>query len=739
MTAPALIDYNPFDPDFYTTRAFETYRRLRDEAPVWHSREFGWYALTRFEDVRAAVLDPDLYRSFEGMDIDNTFTEQMTGGGSLANIDNPRHDEIRAIVQPWFVPRSIGGHEEAVRKVVREHLAKWRDRGTVDLAQEISWPTPFDTFFSLMGIPYRDREERDQLERWTHELKGRVPGTPDFTPVALEADSRIREYFVKLLQDRRTNPQNDVISTIVHAKINGVPFTDEHIEPAAEVMGLMVILYLGGVESTAGLIGNTFKLLAEHPDQRRLLLEDPSLIPAAVEESVRWVTPLQLTARTVMRDVTLHGVTIPARSRVVLVTGAANRDERHFPDPDRFDVRRGAVKHVGFGEGVHGCLGAHLARLEAKIVLQEALPVLGEYELDGDPVFYPSSPNMYVWWKLPVRFAPGAGRAAETPGAPSASTKRLETEVRVATKTAVAEGVVALELQAADDQPLPAWEPGAHVDLVLPGARPTRQYSLSGDPTDRATYRLGILREANGGGGSMFVHDELAAGAALRIRGPRNNFQLVASPRYLFIAGGIGITPILPMIRAAEAAGADWQLVYGGRTRASMAFTDELASCGDRVRLRPQDEFGLLDLAAILGTPQADTLVYCCGPEPLLAAVERRCTESGWPAGALHVERFSPKPRDPNAVDRPFEVVLRRSGRTLSVPADRSILEVLEASGIEAMSSCGRGTCGTCETRVLEGVVDHRDAVLGEAERAANESMMICCSRSTTPRLVLDA
>jgi cytochrome P450 len=375
---------------------------------VWRSDRFGWYAITRFDDVRAVLLDPDLYRSFEGMDIDNTFSQQMAGGGSLGNIDNPRHDEIRSIVQPWFLPRRVGAQEEAVRTVIRGHIAAWRDRGTVDLAQELAWPTPFDVFFSIMGLPKEDQAERDQLERWVHGLKGRVPGTPEFTPEAIEADHGIREYFIRLLNDRRANPREDLVSTIVHASINGIPFTDEHIEPAAEVMGLMMILFLGGVESTAGLIGTTLKLLAEHPDQRRLLLDEPSLIPAAVEEAVRWATPLQLTARTVMREVTLHGITIPARSRVVAVVGAANRDERQFPDPDRYDVTRGIVRNVGFGEGIHGCLGAPLARLEARVALQEALPVLGEYELAGDPVFYPSSPNMYVWWQLSARFAVAA-------------------------------------------------------------------------------------------------------------------------------------------------------------------------------------------------------------------------------------------------------------------------------------------------------------------------------------------
>jgi ferredoxin-NADP reductase len=220
------------------------------------------------------------------------------------------------------------------------------------------------------------------------------------------------------------------------------------------------------------------------------------------------------------------------------------------------------------------------------------------------------------------------------------------------------------------------------------------------------------------------------------VRGPRNNFPLVGSPRYLFIAGGIGITPILPMIRAAEAAGAEWRLVYGGRQRASMAFLDELAHYGDRVSIRPQDETGLLDLDALLGTPEPDTLVYCCGPEPLLAAVEQRC--HAWPPRSLHVERFSPKPLTEPVLTEAFEVVLRQSELELTVPPDRSILSVVEAAGVGVLSSCAEGTCGTCETAVLDGEPDHRDSVLTEEERQANDCMMICVSRSRGPRLVLD-
>ena len=311
----------------------------------------------------------------------------------------------------------------------------------------------------------------------------------------------------------------------------------------------------------------------------------------------------------------------------------------------------------------------------------------------------------------------------------------FEADVRVEDKRQVADGVVTLTLREVGDWPLPQWAPGAHIDLILDDA-PTRQYSLCGDPADHHVWRLGVLRDPDGRGGSRYVHDRLQVGDTIRVRGPRNNFPLVESPRYLFVAGGIGITPLLPMIAAAEAAGAEWRLVYGGRRRASMAFLDELAHYGERVSVRPQDETGLLDLDTLLGTPLDATLVYCCGPEPLLAAVEERC--GNWPRRSLHVERFTAKPLTEPVRSGAFEVVLAQSEVTLDVPPDRSILDVVEEAGVGVLSSCAEGTCGTCETAVLEGRPDHRDSVLDDEERQAGDCMMICVSRSCTPRLVLD-
>jgi ferredoxin-NADP reductase len=302
-------------------------------------------------------------------------------------------------------------------------------------------------------------------------------------------------------------------------------------------------------------------------------------------------------------------------------------------------------------------------------------------------------------------------------------------------KELVADGVAALTLAALDGTPLPVWAPGAHVDLLI-DAVPARQYSLCSPPTDTGSYRLGILRDDAGGGGSRHVHDRLQPGDTVRIRGPRNHFRLDPSPGYVFVAGGIGITPMLPMVAAAEAAGATWTLLYGGRSRSSMAFLDELAPYGDRVTVAPQDEVGLLDLDGLLGSPRADTLVYACGPEPLLAAVEQRC--AAWPRGALHLERFAPRPVGEPVRAEPFDVVLQRSGITVTVPPERSIMSVVEEAGVAVVSSCAEGTCGTCETAVLDGLPDHRDSVLRDDEKATNACLMICVSRSCGDRLVLD-
>jgi ferredoxin-NADP reductase len=301
--------------------------------------------------------------------------------------------------------------------------------------------------------------------------------------------------------------------------------------------------------------------------------------------------------------------------------------------------------------------------------------------------------------------------------------------------TLAADEVLALTLADPAGAELPKWQAGAHVDLSVGGGL-ERQYSLCGDAADSARWRVAVLREPASRGGSEWIHTRLRKGDLIAVRGPRNNFPLVAADEYVFVAGGIGITPLLPMIESVAAQGRPWTLVYGGRRAASMAFIDELARHGDRVTLWPQDLRGLIDLDSLRGVPRAGVAVYCCGPEALIEALESRCAM--WPTGTLHVERFRPRPGNLEGEDTAFEVVLDRSGISLTVGAGQSIVDAVEAAGVDVDTSCREGTCGTCETVVLDGDPDHRDSFLQPEERASGATMMICCSRSRSARLVLD-
>ncbi|WP_038212112.1 MULTISPECIES: PDR/VanB family oxidoreductase [Xenophilus] len=292
--------------------------------------------------------------------------------------------------------------------------------------------------------------------------------------------------------------------------------------------------------------------------------------------------------------------------------------------------------------------------------------------------------------------------------------------------------VLSVELADPTGAPLPAWEPGAHIDVIIDGVG-TAQYSLCG-PLGAPTWRLGILHQPEGRGVSRYIHGALRPGASLDVRGPRNHFRLDPAGEYLFIAGGIGITPLLPMIAQARAQGARWRLFYGGRSRGSMAFVQELGDAGEGVHLFPVDERGFLPVADCLQSAPA-AAVYCCGPQGLLEAVEEGCARAGRPAP--RIERFS-APVAAQAAAQPFSVVLARSGRTLDVPADRSIADVLDEAGVFVPTSCREGICGSCETRVLDGAVDHRDGLLSEEERRSGQTMMVCVSRACGTRLTLD-
>jgi ferredoxin-NADP reductase len=307
--------------------------------------------------------------------------------------------------------------------------------------------------------------------------------------------------------------------------------------------------------------------------------------------------------------------------------------------------------------------------------------------------------------------------------------------VRVVSRRSLAERIDEFVLSPAGGESLPAWSAGSHIDLQTP-AGPVRQYSLCSSPDDVRTYRIAVEHRTDSRGGSASAHHDLAVGTEAWISPPRNHFVLARALAYVFVAGGIGITPILSLVDQAERAGRPWQLLYIGRARTEMAFVDELvARHPERVTVHESRRAGRLNLGEELTGLARGTAVYACGPPTMLDAVTDACLPQ--PAVDSFTERFTASVVS-GAPNTAFEVSLAFSGLTAVVPADRTILDVLDARGVVAPSSCREGMCGTCETGVVSGEVDHRDAILSPEERSENESMMICVSRCTSGRLVLE-
>ena len=300
------------------------------------------------------------------------------------------------------------------------------------------------------------------------------------------------------------------------------------------------------------------------------------------------------------------------------------------------------------------------------------------------------------------------------------------------------QNVVALTLVAAAGGRFEPWHPGSHLDIHLPSGL-VRQYSLCGDPADTESYRIAVRRIPDGGGGSIEVHDALPIGAAVTTSGPRNAFPLTVSGygsqarRFRFVAGGIGITPILPMLAAAERHGVDWSMVYAGRSRDSLPFLEELARYGERIDVRTDDAHGLPSAAELLGDCADDTTVYACGPAPMLTAI--RTQLAGRADVELHFERFAAPPVVDGAE---FTATIASTGQSIPVGADETLLAALNRTGVHAAYSCQQGFCGTCRTRVRSGTVDHRDTLLTGPERD-DGMMLVCVSRASADEsLVLD-
>jgi len=368
MTQATFV-YDPTTPQFQL-EMHEVYRVLRDDHPVYRDPDHRFFAVSRFADVWSAVHDWATFSSDHVVEADALMPQMIY-------MDPPRHTDLRALVSRAFTPKRIADLEPRIRELAAELVDALLAAGGGDLVHDFAAPLPSTIAGELIGVP---PEHLESFRSWTEQFIA-ISGPEDFAGAA----ANIYELFAELLADRRRAPRDDLMSALIAAEVDGERLSDE------ELLGFSFLLLIAGNDTTTSLIGNGAELLARHPDQRAELRDDPTLIPGAIEEMLRIEAPTQVLPRTAMRDTELHGVEIPEGSRVMLIWGAANLDDREFPEPERFDVHRKVTRHLAFGHGAHHCLGAALARLEGRVAFEELLRRAPDYEVAGTPTWYPSN------------------------------------------------------------------------------------------------------------------------------------------------------------------------------------------------------------------------------------------------------------------------------------------------------------------------------------------------------------
>lgn len=372
-----------YDPSSYEIQAdpHPVYRWMREEAPLYRNERLDFWALTRFEDVLAGLVDHRTYSSAQGTLIEQgmgTGRGQAEGAEMMIFSDPPTHTRLRKLVSRAFTPRRVAELEPAIRELCAGWLDPLVARGGGDMVKDFAALLPMTVISMLLGIPEADR---DRARRWSDGMLHRDPGSVDPPPSAMEAGANLYAYLTEQMEERRREPRDDMMTALVRAEIDDDGGGTRRLTDA-QVVNFCLLLAVAGNETTTKLIGALTVALEEFRDQRELLLDDPGLVPGAVEEILRFDPPSHYQGRVNTRDVEWHGRHVPAGSRILFVNGAANRDDREFADPDRFDVRRDVERHLAFGQGIHHCLGAALARLETRVALEEMLRRMPGFEVD---------------------------------------------------------------------------------------------------------------------------------------------------------------------------------------------------------------------------------------------------------------------------------------------------------------------------------------------------------------------
>jgi cytochrome P450 len=394
------VELNPFSHEFHED-PYPTYRWLRDQAPLYHNPELGFFALSRYRDVLAASLDWQTYSSAEGTTLERIDPRLFETRPMIIFLDPPRHDLLRKLVSRAFTPRRVAALEPFVRQTVSDLLDRCVREGGGDFVHDVSMPLPMAVIFTLLGVPEADRR---QLREWMDVSLDRDRDTPVIPERAIVAMASMLRYWIEFVEGLRAAPNDGLVAALLDAEVEGDDGRPARLTDG-EIVGFCNLLGAAGNETVTKLLANACVLFARHPDAYRRLCANPGTIPDAVEEVLRYTSPSQYQGRVTTRDVEWHGRTVPAGARILLLTGSANRDEREFPDPDRFDPARRPEQHLALGHGVHFCVGASLARLESRVALEEFARRVPRYTVDEARCVRVHMSNVHGYEHVPFAMA----------------------------------------------------------------------------------------------------------------------------------------------------------------------------------------------------------------------------------------------------------------------------------------------------------------------------------------------
>lgn len=729
--------FDMFGPEYQANPA-ESLKEFREEKPIFFSEKMNYWIVTRYEDIKNIFRDPI---TFSARNVLEKFTpnskeadEILASYGyamnrTLVNEDEPIHMERRRELLDAFAAPNLEELRDTTRALVTKYVDGFIGDGKVDLAATLLWEIPIIIALKFLGVPDEDIE---QLQKFGVAHKVNIWGkpSPEEQKHVATMVGQFWHFSGQVLERMKENvegKQGWMYDMIRKNRSNPRVVTDNYLH------SMMMAILVAAHETTSTATANAIRHLLSVPHLWKKLHDNPEMIPAAVEECLRYAGPIVSWRREATRDTEIGGVKISKGDKLFLVMAAANRDPRHFENPDLLDIQRdNASEHLSFGYGAHQCLGRNIGRMEMCVFIEELtrrIPYmkLAEQEFKNLPnTSFHGPESLWVTWDVNTVSRSKTKQVVFPIGNPDK--KQIYRRTIVKKIRQIAKGVKEITLAAADAElPLPNWSAGAHIELLLPNGL-ERKYSLCPSET-LEHYVIAVKLEKEGSGGSLWIHNNLREGDEINIRGPKNFFRLeLLAENYLLIAGGIGISPILSMAEQLKKANKKFSLVYCGKDREALAYIEKLTHYATNIELFISSEGRRADLEELLIKQQPGTRIYACGPERMLDELEELAAVYQLD---LTFELFSSTSSILNPEQEiAFDVELVDTGKTYHVPRDKTLLQVLLENGIDVPNDCEEGLCGSCEVVVEYGEIEHRDKVLTALERIKNTRMITCCSRA---------